>query len=331
MNKKTCLFIAFMVLLSFMLTACSASKETPEQAVTNALNAVKNFDKDTAQKYLAYDKLFTDSSDSEADDLIKDEENLKLLVNKLSFKIISSIQEGDTATVKTEITNIDMAAIMGEYFQKAIALAFENAFGGADAKSEEEMEAQAEQIFVDLMKRENNKMRVSTIDIKLTRNENSWKIDTNEEFQDAISGGLFKAIKEIENSFGSSDTSEDKLREINNFIITDIWNKGFCDISHYLEDGKSSTGETMDIDFTLEQLADAMNKKAEYDTFINSLEDEKYAKIKQIWNKLSPEIDRLYAQVQEKKPTANDTSYDFDTGLFTQYRDAFSDEVENLQ
>lgn len=318
-----------MFLLCFMLTACRLSSETPEQAVTNALNAIKNFDKKTAQKYLASDEIF--NKDSEDSDLIKDEENLKLLVNKLNFKVLSSAQEGNIATVKTEITNIDMAAIMGEYFQKALSLAFENAFAGENAKSEEEMNKQAQQIFLDLIKREDNKIRVSTIDIKLSKNENSWKIDANEEFQNAVLGGLSNAIEEMRNGFSSSDTPEDKLREIRNFITTDIWNDGFCDISFYVTTGKSSTGSPMDIDFTLERLADAMVKKAEYDTFINSLEGEKFTKIKQVWSKLSPEIDRLYAQVKEKKPTAKDTSYNFDTGLFEQYRDAFSDEIDNLK
>ena len=36
---------------------------------------------------------------------------------------------------------------------------------------------------------------------------------------------------------------------------------------------------SLDIDFTLEQLADAMTEKVEYDTYINGLDDEKYAKM----------------------------------------------------
>jgi hypothetical protein len=61
------------------------------------------------------------------------------------------------------------------------------------------------------------------------------------------------------------------------------------------------------------------------------LEDEKYDKVKRIWNRLSQEIDRLYNQVLEKKPEANDNDYGFDTGLLNQYMDAFSDEIRNLE
>ena len=42
------------------------------------------------------------------------------------------------------------------------------------------------------------------------------------------------------------------------------------------------------------------------------------------------EIGRLYNQVLEKKPETNDSGYDFDTGRFNQYMDAFIDEVREL-
>ena len=328
MHKKTWVLVSFVLCFSLVFMGCGSSRETPEQAVTNLLTAIKNLDAETIQKYVVYEDLFSGVPESE--DLIENEENTKLLTNKLSFKILSSSSEGDTAVVKTEITSIDMAVILGEYMQQAMALAFSNAFAGGAAKSDEEIDAQAEQIFKDLLNRENNKMKTSTIDIKLTKTETGWRLNSDEEFEDAIFGGLISASKAIDESFGGGDSPESKLQEIRNFVISDIWNKGFCDISHYLGDGKSSTGESLDIDFTLEQLADAMGTKAEYDAYINSLEGEKYEKAKHIWSKLSPEIDRLYNKILEKKPEANDRSYDFDTGLFNQYMDAFSNEVWEL-
>ena len=204
MSKKTCIFIASVLLLSFIFTACGNSNETPEQAVTNALNAVKNLDENTAQKYFAYDELFI--SGSSDDKLIDDDEDARLLLSKLNFKVISSSKDGDTATVKTEITNIDMATVLDEYLQQVVAIALSYAFSESDAKSEEEMMAEAKQVFTDLLKRDDNEMKTSTIDIKLSRNENSWKIDANDEFKDAMLGGLVSASGEIANSFEGSDS-----------------------------------------------------------------------------------------------------------------------------
>mgnify|MGYP001954889113 CR=1 FL=1 len=123
---------------------------------------------------------------------------------------------------------------------------------------------------------------------------------------------------------------EENLREVRNYVVSELWNEGFVDIDSYIKRGTSSTGETLDIDFTLQQLDYAMEKKPDYDTFILGLEDEKYVRVKQVWEKLSPEIDRLYSKVKEEKPTANNNNYDFDVSLFNQYLDAFIDIVDEL-
>lgn len=37
------------------------------------------------------------------------------------------------------------------------------------------------------------------------------------------------------------------LSDIENWVIGDIWNKGFCDFYHYEEDGTDNTGSVIDI------------------------------------------------------------------------------------
>ena len=93
------------------------------------------------------------------------------------------------------------------------------------------------------------------------------------------------------------------------------------DFRVYLEE-LYSTGQEIDINFTKTQLDKAMEKKAEYDVYIEGL-DNSYLDIKDVWNKLSPEIDSLYQQVKSDVPSLN-------TDLFVQYRDAFSDLVYDL-
>ncbi|MDQ0193068.1 hypothetical protein [Paenibacillus wynnii] len=58
--------------------------------------------------------------------------------------------------------------------------------------------------------------------------------------------------------------------------------------------------------------------------------DTKYDSIKKLWTKLSGETDRMYKQIQDTHPKANDTNSNFDTGIFNQYMDAFIDEVNDL-
>ncbi|WP_141505210.1 hypothetical protein [Paenibacillus luteus] len=124
-------------------------------------------------------------------------------------------------------------------------------------------------------------------------------------------------------------TVESKLKEINNFVIGDIWNDGLVNIGHYAHSGTDATGQTMDIDFMSQQLGKAMDKKVEYDKYIQGI-DSKYDDVKQIWIKVSGEIDVLFKKLQDDPPTANDEDYEFDTGLFGQYSDAFSEAVDLL-
>ncbi|MUT65703.1 hypothetical protein [Paenibacillus sp. NEAU-GSW1] len=144
-----------------------------------------------------------------------------------------------------------------------------------------------------------------------------------------------EAFKDSGIKVDASSTSDEKptvestLFDINNFVIGDIWNDGFVNIGDYAGSGTNALGETMDIDFTIEQLGKAMEKKAEYDTYIQGLESN-YDDVKQVWTKLSSEIDTLYNKLKENPPKADDNDYEFDTGLFQQYSDAFSADVDAL-
>lgn len=101
------------------------------------------------------------------------------------------------------------------------------------------------------------------------------------------------------------------LREINNWIIGDIWNDGFCDFSHYEYDGLDSTGQAIDIEYALQIFKESYKKKAGYDAYINSLSDE-YASLKTAWNKLSDESDKLYKHFENG---VTQTGEETDTGI----------------
>ncbi|MDI4643576.1 hypothetical protein [Cohnella hashimotonis] len=152
-----------------------------------------------------------------------------------------------------------------------------------------------------------------------------------EQARKAIAEGFSSAFAAAEASASAmANTPEGKLNEIDSYLTSELWNDGFVDVSWYISSGTSSTGDTMDIDFTIERLGQAVSKKAAYDSYVQGLDDSKYAAAKQTWLKLSPEIDRLYNQLKEKAPAANDASYSFDTGLYKQYSEAFTEEVEKL-
>ncbi|MHC1724213.1 MAG: DUF5105 domain-containing protein [Aminipila sp.] len=316
-------FVIFLVLtLITGLVGCGG--ESPEKAVENALNAVKNMNKELASKYLDYDELMSKgefSEDTTTEDNADSEAIMKLILKNLEYKVISSNIDGESAIVETEITNVDMSKIMADFISEM----FGGAFSGV---SEEQVNDKCLELFTNLINKPDNKMVTNTVKIKLLKDDTNWKIDMSDELADAILGGMISASKDMGTENGSD---EDKLNEIDNWLIGDIWNDGLCDIDHYTYNGTGSAGDTIDIDFTLSQFDTAIKKKAEYDKYINSLDDTQYSQIKSIWVKLSLELDTLYNQIQTNKPTANDTSTNVDTGKFQQYQNAFSDAVNDIK
>lgn len=119
------------------------------------------------------------------------------------------------------------------------------------------------------------------------------------------------------------------LQEVRAFYVNDIWNNGFCDISWYISDGTNSVGNEMDIEFALAQLDKAMEKKAEYDSRIEQLEDS-YFDIKLIYKKMSDEANRLYKHIKDEPPVANNSDTTFSTGLFVQYSNAFENSLQAI-
>lgn len=134
------------------------------------------------------------------------------------------------------------------------------------------------------------------------------------------------------NSFGenfgqSGDENKDLINEVRNWVVDYIWNRGICDMKWYYANGTNATGETLDPEFTLSQLAKAMEKKSDYDAKMSALPEE-YAEISGLWSKLSGQIDVLYAEIQTRGTTRDGS--ELDVGLYNQYFDAFDDAVYSL-
>lgn len=193
MNKKLTAIFALIIMSLMILPACSPKGETPEQATTNALNAIRDMKTSTIQKYLVYE----DFMGSEVEELGEDEEYVKLIFRHLSHNILSSSIDGETSTVKVEVTNINMAVILTEYFQQAFAFTFSNAFS-EDPLSEEEVNELTEQMLVDLLKKDDVELTTSTITIALTKTDSSWKLEVDDVFRDAILGGMLSAMEDID-------------------------------------------------------------------------------------------------------------------------------------
>lgn len=185
MKKIVSLVMAFAMFVG--MTGCGA-KETPETAVKNALDAIKAFDSEKAAKYMDYDALMKDVETGTQSENAKEDEAVKLVFKNLTYDIKSSTVDGDTATVKTEITNADMSSVITEMVTQVFALA-------TTVTNPDELGDKGAKIFEDLLNSADVKKTTKTVDIKLTKVDGNWRIDTDEDMMNAILGGLIDAMK----------------------------------------------------------------------------------------------------------------------------------------
>lgn len=208
--------IVFVLVLTLLLTACNSENtvggitgETSEQAVKNMLEGVKTLDKEKISKYLDYDELIDNKVEEDEQELA--DEQIKKMLNKLEYNIISVDENGETSVVKAEITNIDMERVIKEMFGNMLTLAMGEAFKDDSLKlTDEEMEQKTYEYFDNAIEKHKDEKVTNSVDIKLNKINGQWKIDIDENMKNAITGNLSKATEDINNSFKSQSEPIDE-------------------------------------------------------------------------------------------------------------------------
>lgn len=185
--------ILLIIAVSFSLVGCGA-KETPEEAVTNALNALKEFDREKVEKYMNYDSIMMTVGDSTDIDTTN-----KILLKNMSFNIVSSEVKGRNATVKTEIKNVNMGDVFNDYLARSISNSLSISVGPENEETTEISESDASQESAKLLeqivdeKKDDQSKRV--VILNLTRQKDSWNIEVSKDLQNAVFGGLLAAMQ----------------------------------------------------------------------------------------------------------------------------------------
>ncbi|NDL67540.1 DUF4878 domain-containing protein [Anaerotalea alkaliphila] len=204
MKKISALVLAFIMVAG--LTGCGLFGVRAEDAAKEFLEAVKAADKEAISKYVSYEELMEISDEEAADeeDATQSEEFIKLMLNGMTYAILESKEDGAEATVKVEITNIDMKNVMGEYIKEAFGLAFANAF--SEEMDEEAMEKELTDMLVRMMEENKDKTVTNTVDMKMKKVDKQWKVDADEELQNAILGDLAKVVEDFAD-WGEDETA----------------------------------------------------------------------------------------------------------------------------
>lgn len=122
----------------------------------------------------------------------------------------------------------------------------------------------------------------------------------------------------------TDEERQDFLFEIRNWTGVDLWNDGFCDLSWYYGRGTSSTGGSLDAEFTITTLSRAIEKgMTEYRPFIEGLEED-YPYLLEYFDMMMTEASSL---IETASTYGDSTPKPFDVGIFKQYNAAFEEEL----
>lgn len=184
-----------LLIVMLLLTGCGNKRETPEQAVNNAFQALKKRDTVTIQRYFPGEESILDLRS----DVPQDDEILELLLKRLECNVLSSSVSGDNAIVKTEIKNVDFGAVFEEWFGMAMLMAFADGFSDQESLSSTD----TDELLLNMLKRDDNRLHIAVVDVQVRQVKDGWVLDTadNEEIQDVIFGGMMTSLEKMANSF----------------------------------------------------------------------------------------------------------------------------------
>lgn len=194
---KIALVLLLVLSMVLPLTGCGEEKKA-EAAVAAMCTALKNGDLETAQAYIDVEELTaTDEGLFSADE----KTFMTAVFGTVECTIIGSTkQDSDTVLVTAEITNLDMKPVVGTFFQKALQYAFSIAFAEPQP-TDEEMNAKMVEMFTESIAEADTEPVNNVVTICVVRQEDGWKIETDDVLVDALSGGLMGALNELSQSF----------------------------------------------------------------------------------------------------------------------------------
>ena len=191
---KKLLIMILSVTMLFSITSCRQKVESPQEVSEKVLKAVSKLDVITLSRYLEVEKskedFDIDFSDFDRSDLKK----AKLLLKHFDYEIISVTEAENKATVKTNITNIDLKYVFSQYVRQAIGLSISES-------NKEVREEKLDAALIKILEEDNIDLVTMEIDLKLNKIEDKWKVSLNE----TIKNTLLESILNMGDIFNQSN------------------------------------------------------------------------------------------------------------------------------
>ena len=221
-NRVTsfCICAALCVIIGIAFTACgdgTAIKDdmTPSETVSAFLDAFKAQDEETMNKVYAGDgnDFVSAYKESENDDETTKALKSELMTRWLDFdyeiKGEEIAEDGKTATVDLAITTYDMKTVFNNFYTEFMGKALEQYSGNSNNVSEEDYNKMALEILQEELSKVTEKDYTGEATLSLTKTDGRWVVDkideSNNEFLNAITGGLMDVLMDVVNTMGNMD------------------------------------------------------------------------------------------------------------------------------
>lgn len=196
--KRIVAIIACVVMVLSM-AGCGKENEAKD-AVGNLLEALKEGDVGAAQDYLL--------KETDGEGGLEEDDMLKQVFTKLDYDIVSAEKAEDGEYyVSVSISAPDMKVAVSDFYEKVLEFAIENQFSDTPI-SDEEMEFEMGKIFTQSIEREDLGRVENTVSVRVCETDDGWRVESNEEFADAITGGMMTALSEMSQSMSEEDTAQ---------------------------------------------------------------------------------------------------------------------------
>ncbi|WRS28644.1 hypothetical protein U6B65_05805 [Oscillospiraceae bacterium MB08-C2-2] len=178
--------VLLVLALAFSVTACSGSSfPKAEESVNGFFQALSEANLESATSYCASGSdnfSFTDP---------QEEKFVTLLVQKTTHEIVSSVEEGSTATVTVKVTNLDLEQIFEEVMSKATDEMLDAVLAGKDISDEESIEMTMKYLEEGMSAPD---APLVTNDLTITLNKDNskkmWVIVDDDAFVNGITGNM---------------------------------------------------------------------------------------------------------------------------------------------
>lgn len=188
MRKSLRLLLVVIVAAGLVMAGCGGP--APEVVVSEFTAALKAGDWEKAATYVENKDKAAFQKD------IKDEKGerfARLILSKAAFEVGKAEVSGSQAKVNVKVTAVDMVRVAAKTMSELIPMAIVAAF--SQDGDQKDMEAMAEQYFVNSISDPQAPMTATDTAINLVKTRDGWKVSaSNEEFFNAMTGNMGKAF-----------------------------------------------------------------------------------------------------------------------------------------